>query len=110
MAMTDYEKSKFKFSETFNNSDGKTSGSGFIGVLMGLVAILGFLAGSVGWFLGVIGVMEYLEFVLQMGLLSAALMGVRKASGILLNRTAPKLPIAPVAPVTPAPKPEEEQG
>ena len=86
MAMMDYEKSKFRFSETFNNSDGKTSGSGFVGVLMGLIAILGFIAGSIGWFLGIEAVMEYLEFVLQLGLLSAALMGVRKFSGIFTGK------------------------
>jgi len=86
MAMMDYEKSKFRFSETFNNSDGKTSGSGFVGVLMGLSAILGFIAGSIGWFLGIDAVMEYLEFVLQLGLLSAALMGVRKFSGMLTGK------------------------
>jgi len=28
-----YNKSKFRFSETFNNSNGKTSGSGFVGVI-----------------------------------------------------------------------------
>jgi len=86
MAMTDYEKSKFRFSETFNNSDGKTSGSGFVGVLMGIIAILGFIAGSIGWFLGIEAVMEYLDYVLQLGLLSAALMGIRKFSGVLTGR------------------------
>ena len=82
MAMSEYEKSRFKFSETFNNSDGKTSGSGFVGVLMGIVAILGFVLGSIGWFIGKELIVEYLEFVLQLGLLSAALMGVRKVTGI----------------------------
>jgi len=82
MAMLDHTKSKFRFSETFNNSDGKTSGSGFIGVLMGLIAILGFIAGSVGWFVGQEKVIDYLELVLQLGLLSAALMGVRKFSAV----------------------------
>ena len=38
MAMTNYEKSKFRFSETFNNINGKTSGSAFIGVILGLIA------------------------------------------------------------------------
>ena len=82
MAMMDYEKSKFRLSETFNNSDGKTSGSGFIGVILGMIAALGFIAGSIGWFLGMKEVMEYLEIVLQLGLLSAAFMGVRKFSGM----------------------------
>ena len=65
---------------------GSASGSGFVGVLMGLCAILGFIAGSIGWFLGIKEVMDYLEFVLQLGLLSAALMGVRKFSGVLASK------------------------
>jgi hypothetical protein len=86
MAMGDYDKSKFKFSETFNNSDGKTSGSGFIGVLMGLAVVLGFILGTIGWFIGLKDVMEYMDYVLQMGLLSAGLMGLRKISGAISGR------------------------
>jgi len=86
MAMGEFEKSKFRFSETFNNSNGKTSGSGFIGVIMGLVAVLGFVAGLVGFFFKLDNMMDVLESSLQLGLLSAALMGVRKASGIFANK------------------------
>jgi len=86
MAMTEFQKSKFKFSETFNNSNGKTSGSGFVGVIMGLVAVLGFVAGLVGFFFKLDNMMDVLESSLQLGLLSAALMGVRKASGIFGNK------------------------
>lgn len=86
MAMMDYEKSKFRFSETFNNSNGKTSGSGFVGVIMGLTATLAFAAGVVGWFLELDGVMDLLEKVLKLGGLSALLMGVRKVSGHLSER------------------------
>lgn len=81
MAMTDYQKSKFRFSETFNNADGKTSGSGFIGVLMGLTATLGFIAGLVGFFFKLDGMEVVLNTSLQLGLLSAALMGARKIGG-----------------------------
>ncbi|HPI81608.1 MAG TPA: hypothetical protein PK122_00040 [Candidatus Paceibacterota bacterium] len=84
MAM--YNKSKFRFSETFNNSNtGKTSGSGFIGVIMGLVATLGFLTVLVGWWIGKPEAIEIFDKVLQLGLLSAALLGVRKFSGALIN-------------------------
>ena len=82
MAMGDYEKSKFRFSETFNNSNGKTSGSGFIGVIMGLVSVLGFIVGLIGFFLGLQDMVTVLEASLQLGLLSSVLMGVRKASGM----------------------------
>ena len=83
MAMMDYEKSKFRFSETFNNSTGKTSGSGFVGVIMGLTATLAFIAGVVGWYFELNDVMEYFEKVIKLGGLSALLMGVRKVSGHL---------------------------
>jgi hypothetical protein len=83
MAM--YDKSKFRFSETFNNSSGKTSGSGFIGVIMGMVATAGFLAVLVGWWMGKPESLEVFDKALQLGLLSAALLGVRKFSGTLLN-------------------------
>lgn len=82
MAMSNYDKSKFRFSETFNNSDGKTSGSGFVGVIMGLLAVLAFIPGIIGWFIGLDLAMEYFEKVLQLGGLSAILMGVRKVSGV----------------------------
>jgi len=80
-----YDKSKFRFSETFNNSDGKTSGSGFIGVIMGLVATASFITVLVGWWLHKPEILEMFDKVLQLGLLSAALMGVRKISGVLTD-------------------------
>lgn len=84
MAM--YNKSKFRFSETFNNSrTGKTSGSGFIGVIMGIVAILGSVLGLIGWWLGKPESLDIFDKVLQLGLLSAALLGVRKFSGALMT-------------------------
>ena len=42
--MTNFEKSKFIFSETFINDNGKTSGSAFIGVILGLVATISWIA------------------------------------------------------------------
>jgi hypothetical protein len=86
MAMMDYEKSKFRFSETFNNSSGKTSGSGFVGVIMGLTATLSAAACIVGWYLGLDDVEMVFELVLKFAGLSALLMGVRKVSGQLLDR------------------------
>lgn len=82
MGMNGYDKSKFIFSETFNNSNGKTSGSGFIGVIMGLTAVAAFIAGVVGWYLGNNLIIEYFEKVLQLGGLSTLLLGVRKAAAI----------------------------
>lgn len=84
--MMDYEKSKFKFSETFNNSNGKTSGSSFVGVIMGLTATLGFILVLIGWYIGLEEVMEMAEKVLKFGGMSALLMGVRKVSSHLSER------------------------
>ena len=82
MAMMDYEKSKFRFSETFNNSDGKTSGSGFIGVLIGLTAILGFVAGTIGVYFKLPNIMELVDASIQFALLGGGLLGLRKATGV----------------------------
>jgi len=84
MAM--YNKSKFRFSETFNNANGKTSGSGFVGVIMGLTTTMAFCIVLVGWWLGKPEVLEILEKVLQLGMLSAGLMGVRKISGVFMSK------------------------
>lgn len=81
MVMGEYEKSKFRFSETFNNSTGKTSGSGFIGVIMGIIAIASFISVLVGWWLNKANVLEMIDKVLQLALLSTALLGVRRFSG-----------------------------
>lgn len=80
--MTQPHQTGFKFSETFNNPDGKTSGSSFIGVLLGLLSMLAFILGIVGWFLELENVMEYLDHVLQFGFLSATLLGVRKVANV----------------------------
>jgi hypothetical protein len=85
MAMSEYEKSKFRFSETFNNKDGKTSGSGFIGVLFGMTTVLCFVAGAIGLFFKIPNIMELVDASLQLGLLSGALLGLRKASGMFGN-------------------------
>jgi len=85
-----YNKSKFIFSETFNNSTGKTSGSGFIGVLMGLATIVGVITVFVGWWVGKPDVLEIFDKILQLGLLSAALLGVRKLSASLNPSSAKK--------------------
>lgn len=84
MAM--YNKSRFRFSETFNNANGKTSGSGFVGVIMGLTTTIAFCVVLAGWWIGKPEVLEIFEKVLQLGMLSAGLMGVRKISGVLVSR------------------------
>ena len=80
--MGKYDGSKFKFTETFNNPDGKTSGSSFIGVHLGLVSILGILAGIVGWYLEKDGVIDFLNTMIQVGFLASFLLGARKVANV----------------------------
>ena len=76
-----FDKGKFRFSETFNNSDGKTSGSGFVGVWLGLIGGFGFICGTFGYFFSLENTMEYLGLVIQLIAASAILMGARKMAG-----------------------------
>jgi hypothetical protein len=79
--MMGYNKSKFKFSETFNNKDGKTSGSGFIGVITGLVGTFLIFAGVFAFFFKYPEALGFLGLGLKVILISASLMGVRKVGG-----------------------------
>ena len=72
---------KFKFSEVFNNKDGKTSGSGFIGVLMGLVGCLAFIAGIVGYFLQIPDTIPFMQQTIFFIGSATILLGVRKFVG-----------------------------
>lgn len=86
MAMQNFEKSKFRFSETFNNSNtGKTSGSGFIGVIVGLTSVLGFISGIIGFFFGLEGMETVLDYSTQALLYSALLLGARKVAGSFMK-------------------------
>ena len=74
-------KSKFVFSEVFNNSDGKTSGSGFIGVIMGLVGCLAFIAAIVGYFMKIPDTIPFMQQTIFFIGSATVLLGVRKFVG-----------------------------
>ena len=76
-----HEKSKFVFSETFNNRDGKTSGSGFIGVILGLTVVMMIVAGTFGYFFQIPNTLEYLGIGLKIIAASTILLGIRKIGG-----------------------------
>ncbi len=78
-----YEKGRFRFSETFNNTSGKTSGSGFIGVVLGMVTAISWTALMISFYFGYDGerIVELLKQTLALGGTSALLLGVRKAAG-----------------------------
>jgi len=91
--MSMYDKSKFRLSETFNNKDGKTSGSAFAGIILSLIGGVGFICGTVGYFFGIEETMLYLGEVLKLIAAATILLGVRKVGGQIIavkNGTEPK--------------------
>ena len=72
---------RFVFSEVFNNSDGKTSGSGFIGVIMGLVGCLAFIAAIVGYFMKIPDTIPFMQQTIFFIGSATVLLGVRKFVG-----------------------------
>ena len=74
-------KAKFVFSEVFNNSDGKTSGSGFIGVMMGLVGCLAFVAAIVGYFMELPDTIPFMQQTIFFIGSATVLLGIRKFAG-----------------------------
>lgn len=83
----DFDQTKFIFKELYTNEDGKTSGSGFTGVIAGLTGLFGFLMAYLGWFLNIPQAFEFGELSLEMIGWAALLMGVRKGvSGFIKNK------------------------
>ena len=76
-----YNRSKFVFSETFNNASGKTSGSGFVGVILSLIAGAGIIAGTFGYFFEIPNTLEFLGIMLKLVAAATILLGIRKLSG-----------------------------
>jgi len=74
-------KHRFIFAEVFNNSDGKTSGSGFIGVVMGLVGCLAFVAAIVGYFLQLPDTIPFMQQTIFFIGSATVLLGIRKYTG-----------------------------
>lgn len=102
-----YDKSKFVFSETFNNASGKTSGSGFIGVLLGLAAILSIIVGNIGYLMQLPNTIEFLAKIIEIVFASAVLLGVRKlAGGYIAGKTGSNGIEDPLKPKVPE-KPEK---
>ena len=71
-------KHKFIFSEVFNNDNGKTSGSAFIGVLMGMVGCLGFIAAIVGYFMKLTETIPFMQQTIFFIGAATVLLGARK--------------------------------
>ncbi len=81
--MSTFNSKKFRFAETFTNTNGKTSGSGFIGEILGLVAAISFLAAMVGYFLEIPNTIDVMDQMLKLITASALLLGVRKVAPMI---------------------------
>ena len=79
--MSSFDKKKFVFFELFINENGKTSGSGFIGIILGLISCAAFIATMVGYFLQLPETTQVMGNVLEMIMAVTILLGVRKVSG-----------------------------
>jgi len=89
--MSKFDANKFRFRETFTNYNGKTSGSGFVGVILGLIAGAAFIAAMVGYFLEIPNTIEVMEQMLKLIAASTILLGVRKVSG-QFRKSVPEVP------------------
>ncbi|MCK9447125.1 hypothetical protein M0Q50_09765 [bacterium] len=88
--MVYFNKNKFKFIETFiNTKTGKTSGSGFIGVILGLIAAIAFIFTMIGYFYEIPGTIEVMQKIIEMIAAVTILLGVRKVSGNFERRESP---------------------
>lgn len=98
---------KFSFAQMTSNSDGKTSGSGTMGIVICMAGTLGFIAGCVDkmFYSKTIDIMT--QSIIFVGI-GAGLLGYRKSkdSGISIsdnvNTTISDTPPAPTEPVAPA--------
>lgn len=77
--MSEFDKNRFVFHETFTNTTtGKSSGSGFIGVLLGIIAGISFIATMVGYFLQIPNTIDVMQQIIALIAIAGALLGVRK--------------------------------
>jgi hypothetical protein len=85
--MKKFDEKRFVFYETFTNTNGKSSGSGFIGVIIGLIAAISFIAAMTGYFFKLPNTVEVMGEILKLVAASALLLGVRKVAGKIGNGT-----------------------
>ncbi len=79
--MSNFNKNKFLWHELFSNESGKTSASGFIGVILGIVGALSFICVMIGYWLQWPLTIEISGEILKLIGAIAVLLGVRKVSG-----------------------------
>jgi hypothetical protein len=55
------QRDKFVIAELFSNEDGKTSASGFVGIMVGIVGCLAFITATVGYVKGIPNSIEVMQ-------------------------------------------------
>lgn len=83
--MSDFDRKKFVFHETFMNQNGKTSGSGFVGVILGLISGVAFIAAMVGYYFELPNTIEVMGEILKLVAAATILLGIRKVSSDYAN-------------------------
>lgn len=78
--MTKFNSQKFVFHELFTNTNGKTSASGFIGVILGLIASAAFVIAMFGYWLNIPNTIEIMGQILKLVGASTVLLGIRKVA------------------------------
>jgi len=76
-------KKSFSFNELVSNNDGKSSGSGFIGVYLGIIGGVAFLAGMGGYFIQIPNTVDVLGKVMELIFAVTILLGVRKVGAVI---------------------------
>ena len=84
--MAGFDKNRFTFRELTMNQDGKQSGSGFIGVYLGLISGIMALGSMVGYFIKIPNTIEFMGQILQLIAAATILLTARKLSGDYLAR------------------------
>jgi len=78
MGEQNYRGDKFVFHEFFTNSNGKQSGSGFIGFYLGIISGLCFMAAMIGYFMKMPDTVNVMQQIIILCGIAGGLLGVRK--------------------------------
>jgi len=76
--MDNFDKTKFNIAEIFNNKNGKSSGSGFLGIILGLIAGISFIIAMIGYIFHLPDTLNVMSNILTLAFTACALLGIRK--------------------------------
>lgn len=76
--VSNFDKGRFRFTELFNNNNGKSSGSGAAGLFIVFIGGLSFIASMVGYYLQLPNTLEVMSSIVIFIGIGATLLGVRK--------------------------------